>query len=175
MHGVELISLRAQLSDIYRDYRNVCLSRKYYEYRLKRVHSTNFWYEAVLAFGTSGTVAGWAFWSNPTGQAIWIGIGIIVALATIVKPILKLPDDLERLTTLSTKYAALQIDFEQLIFDIKSELKVSKALRKSYREIREKMKDLDVKGDSGPNAKLLSRCQVEVNREIPPSSLWSPQ
>lgn len=175
MEPTELHSLRAQLGDIYRDYRNVCMSRKYYEHRLKRTHNFNFWYEVTLAFGTSGTVAGWAFWTNPTGQTIWIGIGTVVAIGTIVKPILKLVDEIERLTTLATKYAALQIDFQLLIFDIKSEGKMSKSLRRFYRETCDKMKDLDVKGDSAPSAKLLKRCYDDVNREMPPSSLWSPE
>jgi len=41
-------------------------------------------------------------------------------------------------------------------------------------EICQKMKDLEVKGDSPPNEKSLRKCQQDVNREIPPKSLWSP-
>lgn len=174
MVSAETLNLRSQLKDVYRDYRNVAMSRKYYECRRQTRHNFNVWYEIVLAFGTSGTVGGWALWTNPTGQQIWIGIGILVSIGAIAKPILKLGDDIERLTTLSAKYAALQIDFEQLIFDIKGEQKITKLIRKAYKEICQKLKDIEVKGDSPPDEKLLRKCQEDVNREIPPNSLWWP-
>ena len=175
MVTTEIPNLRAQLSDVYRDYRNICMSRKYYECRRRSIHRFNLWYEIVLAFGTSSVVGSWAIWVDPAGAKVWIIIGAIVAVATIAKPILKLSDAIERLSTLAAKYAALQIDFEQLIFDLKSEGEFTDQLKKTYKETREKMKDLDVKGDSPPNAKLLKRCQGDVLREVPASSLWSPE
>ena len=118
MTDSETSNLRTQLTDIYRDYRNVAMSRKYYECRRVERHRFNVWYEIVMAFGTSGTVGTWAFWQQPAaGQQFWIAIGILVSIGAIAKPILKVGDDIERLAALSAKYAALQIDFEQLIFE----------------------------------------------------------
>lgn len=174
MDAAELTSLRARLSDIYRDYRDTVMSRKYYECRRQSTYRFNFWYEVLIACGTSGTVGGWALWSVPAGHLVWVGVGATVAIATIVKPILKLADELERLAALSTKYAALQVDFEQLIFDIKTAGTITKPIRRIYGNICDKMKDLDGKGDAPPRERLLKRCQDDVNREIPPTSLWSP-
>ena len=174
LDSAELKNLRARLSDIYRDYRNTVMSRKYYECRRQSVYRFNFGYEVSIAIATSGTVGGWALWSTAAGHAFWVTAGGVVAVGTIIKPILRLADELDRLTTLSTKYAALQIDFEQLIFDIKTEGTITKPIRKAYADICQKMKDLDGKGDSPPKRKLLKTCQEDVNREIPPRSLWSP-
>lgn len=174
MEKADLFSLRAQLSDVYRDYRNTCLSKKYYEHRLKSVRNINLIYEIVLAFGTSGTVGAWAIWKEPGGNTVWIGIGVTVALLTIIKPLVKLGDEIERLSFLATKYAAMQIDFQLLIFDIKATRQLNDELRRFYKEICTKMQELSAKEDSAPNQKLLRNLCEEVNREIPPKSLWSP-
>lgn len=174
MDASDLKKLRDQLGDVYRDYRNVVMSRKHYEDRLKTLQRWNTVYEIVIAVGTSGTVGSWAIWSEGVGKSTWIVIGAIVALLTVIKPFLKLAERIEQKSTLATKYAAMQIDFQLLIFDIKSEGKLSSACRKIYKEICKKMQDLGSKDDATPAAKRLRRFCEEVNREIPPESLWSP-
>lgn len=171
----EILDLRTQLSDIYRDYRNMCLSKKYYACRLKRIQQYNFWYEIILAVGTSGTVAGWAIWQQPNWQTVWIVIGAVVAIFTVIKPIINFAGEIERLTTLETKFNSLQIDFQILIFDIKTRKKLDKSLLKTYKEICEKQKNIGVKEDSAPSQKVLRRLCDEVNQEIPVNSLWSPK
>jgi hypothetical protein len=175
MTNTEILHLRTQLGDIYKDYRNICLNKKYYAYRLRQTQKLNFWYEIILAIGTSGTVAGWAIWQQPNWQPVWIAIGAVVAICSVIKPIINFSADIERFTTLETKFNALQIDFETLCFDIKRKKNLDESLIKLYKEIREKLKDFGVKEDSAPPIKLLRRLQKEVNQEIPASSLWSPK
>lgn len=171
----EISHLQIQLSDIYKDYRNMCLNKKYYACRLRRVQRLNFWYEIILAIGTSGTVAGWAIWQQPNWQPVWIGIGVIVAICSIIKPILNFSGEIERFTTLETKFNALQIDFETLCFDIKRKKGLDDSLIKLYKETREKLKTLGVKEDSAPSKRIIQRLCNDVHQEIPVNSLWSPK
>ena len=155
--------------------RNVCMTRKYYDQKLRSIQRLNLWYEALLALGTSGTVAGWSFWRESTGQAIWIGLGAVVSVLSIIKPVIKLSDEVKRLSTLETKYAALQIDFQLLIFDIKSDRGLSQSSRRLYKEICKKMRDIGEREDTHPSEKKLAKLCEQVNREFPPSSFWSPE
>jgi hypothetical protein len=174
MTRAEILHLRTQLSDIYKDYRNMCLSKMYYAERLRKTLRRNFWYEIFLAIGTSGTVAGWAIWQQPGWEMAWIIIGGIIAVFTIIKPIINFSGEIERLTTLETKFNALQIDFETLCFDIKTKQCLDKSLIKVYKNIKEKLKSLGVKEDSAVSEKILRRLQAKVNQEIPAKTLWSP-
>ena len=175
MTNSELKSLRGQLSDIYRDMRNVCMTRRHYDQKLRTVQHVNTWYEGLLAVGTSGTVAGWSFWKEATGQAIWIGVGVFVSILSIIKPIIRLSEEVKRLSTLAAKYAALQVDFQLLVFDIKADCGLSESSRKIYKEICKKMTDLGEREDTPPSEKRLAKLCEQVNREFPPSSFWSPE
>lgn len=175
MTEAEIFHLQAQLTDIYRDYRNMCLNKKYYACLLRKTQRLNFWYEIILAIGTSSVVAGWAIWQKPGWQTVWIGLGAIVAIGTIIKPIVDFSSEIERLTTLETQFNALQLDFETLCFDIKTKNGLDESLIKFYKDIREKLKTLGAREDSAPSQDFLRKLQNEVNQEIPASSLWSPQ
>ena len=175
MTKAEILHLQTQLSDIYRDYRNICLNKKYYAERLRKTLGYNYWYEIFLAAGTSGTVAGWALWQKPGWETVWIVIGAVIALLTAIKPATNLSGEIERLSTLETKFKALQLDFEMLCFDIKTKRGLDKSLIKSYKDIRDKLQTLGVKEDSAVPTEVLRRIQHEVEREIPSTSLWAPK
>jgi len=173
--NAEILNLRAQLSDIYRDYRNTCLSKKYYELRLRQTERVNFWYEVTLAVGTSGTVAGWAFWKFPIADVVWPVLGGIVSVLAIIKPILGLSSRIEKLTTLFANYSTLLIDFQLLIFEIKRKGKLDKADREVYFGLCEKFKTGAGKDEPAPSVKVLRELRMQVDCEIPVESLWSPK
>lgn len=175
MKKAEIVHIRNQLDDIYRDYRNVWMTKKHYEKRLKTVRTTNLIFEIVIAVGTSGTIAAWTLWKDPGLEYIWKVIGGIVALITVIKPFLNFPAEIERYTALATTYAGLGMDFQHLIFDIKVNRNIDDTIRGTYKDICEKMKNIGVKEDAPPSAKKLRKICVEVNREIPLDSLWSPK
>lgn len=171
----ELKALRDQLSDIYRDYRNVALTKKVYEHELCRTERLNRVYEIVLAVGTSGTIAGWALWKDPLLANVWPVIGGVIAVLSIIKPILGLGAKIERLSEISTHYASLLIDFQVLMFEIKRKQTLDDADRAAYFKLLDKIKSVGPKDDPKISKKLHYRFFEEVNREIPVDSLWSPE
>lgn len=167
-------TLRGQLRDIYRDYRNVLMSKKYYECRLKRKEDLNLCYEIVLAVGTSGAVAGWAIWSSSAGGLAWTILGGVVAILSIVKPTLAVGSRIERYTKLVTHYDALFYDFQLLAFEIKRREGLGDTEVQTYRELHNRMKIADLTDDPNPSARLLKKCQSSVNQQIPTNDLWWP-
>ena len=170
----EIDDLRSVLSDVYRDTRNVVLTKKYYENKLARIQRLNDWYEIVLAFGTSATVAGWSFWKEPSGYTLWNAVGVITALLAIIKPIIKLSDEIKRLSSLATKYAALQIDFQKLVFTIKYDRGFTDRSYRTYMRIFEKMRDIGEREDADAPDKKLRKFAAKVNQEFPPTNFWAP-
>ncbi len=170
----QISKLRGQLSDIYANYRNVALSKKYYELRLSRTERLNFWYEVTLAVGTSGTVAGWAFWKFPVADTVWPIFGGFVAVLSIIKSIVAFAPRIERFTTLATYYGTLLIDFQILIFEIKRKGNLDAVGHKAYSGLINKLKTLPAKEVPDPSERVLRKLVERVNREIPVKSLWYP-
>ncbi len=174
MTDTQIQELRNVLSDVYRDMRNVVLTKKYYESKLAMVQRVNLWYEGILAFGTSATVAAWSIWQEAAGERLWVAIGVVVALLSIIKPVVKLSDEVKRLTSLATKYAALQIDFQKLIFKIKYDRAFNDRSCKTYLKIFSKMKDIGEREDADVPANKLRKFAKIVNQEFPATSFWAP-
>lgn len=178
MTDAKVLHLREQLSDIYRDYRNVCLSQKYYAYRLRRVNRVNRVYEIVLAVATSGTVAGaiadWSIWQTNYGRTVTLFAGAVIAIATVIKPVLKLPEEIQRLSTLETSFHSLLLDFRLLIFEIKNKHALTEEILKTYKTTYGKVKELIHKEDPDPPDHIVKLLCEEVKREISVKDLWNP-
>lgn len=164
--------LVSQLTDIYADYRNVLMSKLYYENRLKAFISRNFWYEVFLAIGTSGTVAGWAIWSREYGVTVWAIIGGAVAIFSVLKPILNYGSEIERYGQLRSHYDSLYYDFQTFAFDLKTNHRLTNVEIDTYKTLRKKMSDMKVPDDPNPSEKLLRECQERVYHQIPTDRLW---
>jgi len=166
--------LCTELQDIYDMMRNVALTKKHYDRRLHKFQRGNTAFEILLAIGTSSTVAGWTFWSSSMGVPVWTTIGIVIAVLTILKPILRLPAQIERFSILSTKYNALLIDLQIISFDIKSRGNIEDAIRSRFKAECEKLKNMGAKEDPVVSEKIRRKLCAEVNREIPAESFWYP-
>lgn len=175
MPDADVEKLRGQLTDIYANYRNICLSKKYYELLLARTERANFWYEVIIAVGTSTAVAGWAFWKFPIADTVWPVFGGVVAILAVIKPIVAFTPRIERFTSLATYYSSLLIDFQALIFEIKTKERIDPAAYKVYSGLLNKLKALPAKEDPNPSEKVLREITKRVNREIPADSLWHPK
>ena len=114
MHMVEIVRAKIeQLKTIHREYRTVLLNVKYYNRQLRLYRMINLWMEILIAVGstTSTGIAGFAIWQNGLGTTAWgIVSGASIMLA-VVKPIIKVPERIERYGKLSGEYSTM---FEKL-------------------------------------------------------------
>lgn len=148
------------------------MSRDYYACRLAQVKRWNFMYEIVLAVGTSGTVAGWYLWQTPAGKTSWALFAGLVAILSILKPILQLPKEIERYSKLHTGYSALFYDLREHVDEIQNDGGITESREKSLKEARKRLLDLALQDDPKPSSRLLRQCQAEVNRLIPSFDEW---
>jgi len=71
--------------------RTARLNVKYYSARLAFFQRCNFLLELVLAItAPSSAVAGLWFWKTSTGEFAWTTLGVVAALAAVLKPLLQL-------------------------------------------------------------------------------------
>lgn len=166
---------RARLQDIYTDYRNARLSRDYYACRLTSYRRWNLLYEIILALGASGSVAaGWYIWQTSYGQPVWAVVSGLAAALAIIKPILKLPEQVERYSKLHTGYADLTFDYEQIVREIKKLGGTTPEMDERIDNASRRMKDLGLKDDPRPSEALLRKCQKAIKKVVPAFNDWLP-
>lgn len=167
---------RARLQRIYTDYRNVRLSRDYYACRLTSFRRWNLIYEIILALGASGSVAaGWYIWRTSYGQPVWAVISSLAAALAIIKPILRLPEQVERYSKLHTGYASLTFDYEEIVGKIKELGGITSEMDERINEASSRMKSLGMDDDPQPSEALLRKCQDAIKKVVPAFDDWLPQ
>lgn len=159
---------------LYDALRTALLNKKYYGCRLVVQRRLNFWLEWILAFATSTAVAAWAIWKQDFGANLWAVIGAIAVILSITKPLLKLPEDLERLGRLHTGFTAAHADLTALVEEVRATRGVTPEHVAEYQRIRTRLHELATHDDPRPNTRLKEQCTQEVLNELPQEQFWSP-
>jgi hypothetical protein len=162
------------LRDIYDEYRNALMRSKYYAYRLKTYKTYNKLLEIVLAVGTSGVVGALAIWQTGYGKDAWAVVAGLSAILVIIKPIINLQDKIEKYSTLHAVHESIFEDIKRLVIDINTTRSLSAEIERLFVFIRTRYGALGLVSDEIPKKRLVRKCYNEVNREIPPESLWMP-
>jgi hypothetical protein len=163
----------ARLKHIYNNYRDVLLSRDYYACRLVYLKRCNLYYEVILALGASGSlITGWYIWKTSYGQPVWASLSGVAAVLAILKPIIKISEEVGRYSKLYTGYADLAYDYKQLVNDIKIKSGISEESRRDAVSAEKRFKSLCVDDDPRPSEKLLRECQRAIKRRVPKFDDW---
>jgi hypothetical protein len=160
---------------VYNELRTARLNVKYLQRKLRTLKRVNLSYEIIMAVATSSTVAGFSFWQEGAGKAIWPGVGVVAALLSVVKPILKLPDTLQRKQELLASYMILDHDLNTIRVEIEFQKKYDEPLKGQFTRALQRKAEL-VQKDTGSTVseRLRRRCYSEVLRELPSKSFFVP-
>jgi len=152
-------------SEFYKEYLDVKFNSEYYANRLSKA---KFWNKAIDIFlalfaGSSG-IAAFGIWGINFGTveagkilfSILAGIGLVLG---ITRPILKLDDEIERLSGIQNGYSTLGHQLEDLLRLVDVENTEASAAIGKFETLRSIRSALDAKGDAKPHAKLAERCQ----------------
>lgn len=162
-----------RLKNIYDNYREVRLSRDYYACRLVYYKRYNRLYEIVLALGASGSVAaGWYIWKTSYGQAVWGGFSGAAAILAILKPILKISEEVERYSKIHIAYADLTYDYKKLVDNIKVKGGIPEELVADVTSAEKRLKELSLADDPNPSEKLRRECQDKIKKVVPNFNDW---
>lgn len=76
---------------VYDLYRTARLNVKYYAARMHRLEQINFWMELFIAVtAPSSAITGLWFWDTQIGGILWKSLGMVAAVAAILKPLVLL-------------------------------------------------------------------------------------
>jgi hypothetical protein len=135
----------------------------------------NRYYEIVLALGTSTAIAGWALWTlNDWTKVTWSVFSGVITLLAISKPFLKMPEDIEKYSTLHTGYRALYLNLESIVSKIRRKSMLTSEVRELFDAAQDQYKSLALNDAVNINRKILNEMQEQVNQEITVESLWYP-
>jgi len=166
--------LRNQLREVYNLYRTVRLNCKYYGHRLELYKKINLALECTLAITTSSTIGAWAMWKTGPGVYVWAIIAGVSAILAVMKPILHLPKEIERYSKLWAGYNSLNYDLQHIVSQISVVHTFTEEMEKLLLDAHKRTRELVPSDDPKPTRKLALKYHHEVNKEIPPETLWMP-
>ena len=173
--SVENEALRAELNVMYDTYRTSAMNEKYYANRLTHLTNWNRYYEITLAIGTSTAIASWAIWDiNSAAKAFRAVFSGLITLLAIVKPFLRLPEEIEKYSTLHTGYRALYLNLNSIVSTIRRKNGVTSDIQQLFDAAQEQYRSLALNDSVNINQAVLQQCQQQVIREIPVDKLWYP-
>lgn len=162
---------------IYNLFRTAKLNEKYHERKMHDVETLNFAIELALAITTpGGTISALWFWSDPVGAVVWKVCLVLAAIASLLKPLLKLPDKMKILQECLSGYRLLVFDLREIINDLIEKRVYDDEIKKRYKDAIGRTRDLVTK-DSGikKNKKLIHKLTDEVNKELEGFNFFIPE
>ena len=162
--------------DVYDQYRTARLNVYYRESQLSRLQSRNFYIELVLALSTSSVVAGLWLWEAAIGGIIWKALATLAAILAVVKPLVKLSDQIQQKSKVLANWRLLDAGLEQLTLSVSQYRKYDDAMRSRFFTLME-TKSTIIKEEpaEGIDQTLRKRCQEQVNQELPMDSFFIPE
>lgn len=161
--------------DVYDVYRTARLNVLYYGYRLKGLRRKNFITELVLAISVSSGVAGLWFWGTVAGGIIWKIIVTSAAFIAIIKPLIKLSDQIQEQSAIHAAWRELDDELQKLSIRIRHRGEYDSELQNRFLSLMEVKSDI-VKGETAEaiDEKLRQKCYEQVNLELPYDKFFVP-
>lgn len=162
---------------VYDKLRTARLNVKYLGRRLQQVESTNFWLEFVLlATAPTSAIAGLWFWQSEGGKLVWQWMGVIAALAAVIKPSLSLTKRIKEYENVLSGYRTLEYDLMEIKTSIEQKHKFDAAMQGELKKALQREKALVAKNpESRENSKVKRICEEEVRKELPPDCFFIPK
>ena len=147
---------------------------KYYACRLKRLKMWNRLADISIAVSASGSLTSAKYMHTPIGQNVLTGTLIFSTVATILKPVLKVNDQIIRLSKLQVQYLELYQDLKTLSHEIQEADEVQAKHDKQLSVLNDRFNKLGLQNDPGESQRLMRKFQVQVESQIPSVGLWLP-
>jgi hypothetical protein len=161
---------------VYDLYRDCILNELYYGYRLQLFSRIGFWLEVVIVVGSGASgVSGWIIWTTYQELAVlWAIIAAASTLLAALKPILQTDAKIKRYSALFSAYRQLALSMKNVADEIREVGEIRRDADREIERVRTRYRSLSVNDDPRPSQRLVEGMQLEVNRRVPPSSLFYP-
>jgi len=165
---------QAELIQFYDFYRSAILAQRYNAHKLKWAHRWSSWAETIAAITSSTAIASLAFWRSELGANVFTGLLVLSALASIARSTFGLSAELDLRSRLSSSWLELHLEMEDAIREIRRHGRITEADRTRLDLLSERFRRVNSIDVRKSDDQLLRKLQAEVNRSIPPESLWLP-
>jgi hypothetical protein len=154
---------------VYDKLRTARLNVKYYSRRLETLERTNFAIELLLlATAPSSAIAALWFWKLEMGKPAWQALGVVAAVAAVLKPLLALTRRIKELESVLSGYRVLDFDLMDIRTMVEQRHKYDSAL------LRERAL-VGKTPESREKVSVKRLCQDEVKKELPVESFYVPK
>jgi hypothetical protein len=177
MEGICMSRDHNPVWNVYDLYRTARLNAKYYSALLHQAENRNFWLEFILlCTAPTSAVAGLWFWDTELGKNVWQYLGVVAALAAVLKPLLSLPKKMKGYESLVSGYKMLEHDLHEIQISITEKKKYDKTAQTDFKKaLKRKGVLVGKETDAKENKKLKQRCEKEIISELPSSSFYIPK
>jgi len=162
---------------VYDRLRTARLNVKYYSRRLETIERTNFCIELVLlASAPTSAVAGLWFWEEPFGKIVWQYLGVVAALAALLKPLLSLPRKIKEFESVLAGYRMLEYDLMEIKVLVEQKKKYDAGMQSELKKALQREKTLVGKTpETRERVKIKQLCEAEVLQEFPKETFFVPE
>lgn len=162
--------------DVYDEYRTARFNVHYHQRKFVRLRRNNLIIELVLALSVSSGVAGLWLWETAVGGAIWKGLTTLAAFLAVIKPLIKLSDQLQKRSEVLTKWRLLDDGLQQLTLEISQYREYNEKMRDSlFRLMKTKSTIIKEEPIEDIDEELRKICFEQVNKELPADSFFVPE
>jgi hypothetical protein len=156
--------------------KTIRLNWKYYKQELLWKRKISNAFEILLAITAPGSaLAGFSAWQFGAGKVLWMVLGVLAALFSLAKPILKINKKIERLEKVTQRYAVLDGECFALASDIRHrECYDDKHYDQFQRLLKERNQAKTDMADEVENRRKIEKLQDEVNCELPADNFYIP-
>jgi hypothetical protein len=165
---------QARVIELYDYYRTSLLNAKYYARRLEQLKLFSIWSDCLIAVAASASFAGFAIWKSDLGKNIFTILLGIAAVLSVLRPIVRIPDKIDRISKLHYGYLELYYRIEALVSEMKISEHITLEQLAKAANLSERFRGLELEGDAYQNPKILLKYQDEIDRIIPADRLWLP-
>lgn len=162
--------------DVYDEFRTARLNMRYYERQLNALRRKNIIIEFVLALSVSSGVAGLWLWQNAVGGFIWKALVTVAAFLAILKPLIKLSDQIQQKSEILTSWRLFDDGLQNLTLVVKERRNYDEEMLNRFHTLME-TKSTIVQREPLEciDEKLRTKCFQQVNQELPFDNFFVPE
>lgn len=126
------------------------MNAKYYARKLEWLKRTNTSIDVVVAIVASAAFAGLAIWKSTIGANVFSVFLGIAAVLSALRPVLRLPDKIDRYSKLHYGYLEVFYRIQSLIADMRIAGRVTDGHRAKASDLAERFRALELEGGCVP-------------------------
>ena len=170
----EYTPLQSRVVQLYDYYRTSLLNAKYYARKLELWKYVSIWSDGLIAVSASASFAGFAIWKSDLGKNVFTVFLAVTAVLSALRPIMRIPDKIDRISKLHYGYLELYYRIEALLSEMRSSERVTPEQLAKANDLSDRFRAMELEGDAYQNPKILLKYQDEIERIIPADRLWLP-